>query len=198
MFPWEREEMGCVWSYLLTKYDPVHKEISDSLSNCGVHCFWHLPEDQRPNSVVIESVDDLKLLPRCTDTLVSIGPRFLYRVLHANTLLRRNMVITNASMDPDTWIGLNLSVSADDMFPFLYPADLCNVGSFDELWSVLPSLEQPNLGWTAKAVEQSRQDPYFEYVISESYYDQEWEWGYAIWDGERLRQWGAPLLQDEK
>ncbi|CAL5873793.1 uncharacterized protein PFLUO_LOCUS8075 [Penicillium psychrofluorescens] len=131
-------------------------------------------------------------------TLVSIGPRFLYRVLHANTLLRRNMVITNASMDPDTWIGLNLSVSADDMFPFLYPADLCNVGSFDELWSVLPSLEQPNLGWTAKAVEQSRQDPYFEYVISESYYDQEWEWGYAIWDGERLRQWGAPLLQDEK
>ncbi|KAJ5610443.1 hypothetical protein N7510_007162 [Penicillium lagena] len=198
ILPWEYEEMGCVWSYLMTKYDPVYKEISDSLNNCGVNFFWDLPKDQRPNSVVVERVEDLEILPDCTDTLVSIGPRFLYRVLHADDLRRRNLVMANANTEPETWIGPNCGVSSDYKFPFLYPADLCNVGSFNELWSALPSLEQPNLGWTVKAVEKFRKERYFEFAIVESHCDQEWDWGYAIWDGERLRKWEAPLLKDEK
>ncbi|KAJ5580042.1 uncharacterized protein N7459_006027 [Penicillium hispanicum] len=124
LLPWESEEIGCVWSYLKTKYPPLYPEIID--------------KDEQPPGAQIECVDDLYQLPRFTEGLASIGPRFLYRVLHATPRIRRDLIFTNASDYPWPWIGYQVAGSWDENIPWVYPADKCNnVATSDELWSVI-------------------------------------------------------------
>jgi hypothetical protein len=203
--PWEYEEMGCVWSYLMTKYNPISKEISDDLrklvSDTGCFLFWQiLPEDQRPPiGCHMEIVKELDHFNRYFDTLASIGPRFLYRVLHAERLLRRNIVMANAR-DPFElpFIGIGI-ISWDYRFPFIYPADRHEAPNFQLLWSTLPEIEQPNLGWKKAWLlstitdQQELEDVLFYERRSE----EDWDWGYAIWDSERLEEWKAPILGDD-
>lgn len=204
--PWEYEEMGCVWSYLMTKYEPISKEISDDLrklvnDTAGCFLFWQiLPEDQRPPiGCHIEIVSQLDRFDIYFDRLASIGPSFLYRMLHAERLLRRNMVMANARLSELAFIGRGLGISWDLRFPFIHPADRHEAPNFQQLWSTLPAIEQPNLGWKkAWLLPNITEREWLEDVL---FYDRsgekDWDWGYVIWDAERLEEWKAPLLEEE-
>lgn len=203
---WEIEEMGCVWSYLITKHGPISEEISKDLrklvNDTGCFLFWQiLPEDQRPpDGYHLEVVSQLDRFYRYFDKLASIGPSFLYRVIHAERLLQRNMVMANAR-DPSemAFIGSGLGVNWDYRFPFIYPADRHESPNFQRLWSTLPKVEQPNLGW--KRAWLLPRITEIEGLENALFYDRpsekDWDWGYAIWDAERLEEWKAPLLEEE-
>ncbi|KAJ5174469.1 uncharacterized protein N7482_000346 [Penicillium canariense] len=210
MPPWEYEEMGCVWSYLRLKYDPVYKEITDTLSaliqsakSSKRECFWFrdvIPKDQYPPnwSVLVDCVDCLEEIPDYTDGLASIGPGFLYRVLHAKPLVRRNMVMANLDSFPcDTFIGLGLGISWDERLPLTDPADRHDVPDFEHYWSNLPPLEQPNLGWKRLGLVPHTPDQTLQEAL-EYFHNREreaeWLWGYALWDAERLKAWKAPQV----
>jgi hypothetical protein len=140
--------MRCAWSYLMAKYDPISKEISNDLrklvNDTGCFLFWQiLPEDQHPpvgrHLEIVSQLDPFNLY---FDKLTSIGPSFLYRVLHAERLLRRNMVMANAR-DPSElpFMGKGLGISLGYRFPFIYPADRHEAPNFQRLWSTLPSFK---------------------------------------------------------
>ncbi|RAO73515.1 uncharacterized protein BHQ10_009527 [Talaromyces amestolkiae] len=203
---WEIEEMGCVWSYLMTKYGPISEEISKDLrrlvNDTGCFLFRQiLPEYQRPpDGCHLEIVSQLDRFNLYFDKLASIGPNFLYRVLHAEHLLQRNMIMANAR-DPSElpFIGSGLGINWTNRFPFIYPADRHEPPNFQQLWSILPAVEQPNLGWKrAWLLPGITEGEGLEDVL---FYDRpsekDWDWGYAIWDAERLEKWKAPLLDEE-
>lgn len=198
--PWEYEELVCVWSYFMTRYEPVIEEISEGLRDRGVHFFWDLLEEEKPpgESVTIETVDDLEHFPGCVDSLVSLGPGFLYRVLNAAPRRRRDMVLLNASFSIHTWIGEKVCMAWDDKLPLIFPADRYYVQSFEELWSRTTPNDGPNAAWKNFALEDHQKGVPFEaaFVGSESLCRRgdEREWGYAIWDDERLRGWNALFL----
>jgi hypothetical protein len=204
MPPWEYQEMGCVWSYLLTKYDPVIKNISndlrDAMKNAKSQFFWNELGDECPPSAVIDTVHDLKTLPDYTENLTSLGPDFLYRVLHAAKIPQRNMVIGNLNTSHWAFIGLGIG-SWDNRIPFTEPADRHQVRNFEQFWSTLPPIDQPNLGWRELGLiphtpEQELEDVLFE-ENERNLEDKEWSWGYALWDDARLNEWKAPLVRDE-
>jgi len=209
MPPWEHEEMGCVWTYLKTKYDPIYKEISDGLHDlvkkhgCEDYryrsYFAHLPQDVRPPLRNIESIRGLEDLPDCTGSLAAIGPEFLYRLLHRTPLLRRDMVLSNADFMVDTFIGnrSRMFVGEDEMLPLRYPADRHAVRDFEQFWSTLPSTERPNLGWKRVHLVPYTPEQTLEDALDlEGKREYGWNWGHAIWDDERLKIWKAPILED--
>lgn len=108
--------------------------------------------------------------------------------------------MANARYLPNSiFIGSGLGISWDHRFPFIYPADRHEVVNFQQLWSTLPEIEQPNLGWKkAWLLPNITQQEGLEDVL---FYDRssekDWDWGYAIWDAERLMEWKAPLLDGE-
>lgn len=204
--PWEYEEMGCVWSYLMTKYNPISKEISDDLrklvSDTGCFLFWQiLPEDQRPPiGCHMETVKELDYFNGYFDVLASIGPRFLYRVLHAERLLRRNTVMTNARyLSNSIFIGSGLGLSWDYRLPLIYPADRHEAPNFQVLWKTLPEIEQPNYGWKKAWLPSmiTEQQELEDVLFYEHRSEEDWDWGYAIWDRERIEEWKAPILDDD-
>jgi hypothetical protein len=201
--PWEVHEMGCVWSYLMSKYNPVFEKISDGLreamKNEPSRFFWDvLPDDECPPPAIIDTVADLRLLPTYTEVLASLGPDFLYRVLHTTSIPQRNMVIANlntAYLSPlDGWFP-----TWEDRMPLTDPADRHCVRNFEQFWSTLPPIDQPNLGWRKLGLvphspEQELEDALNTY--SDQNLEKEWPWGYALWDDVRLKKWEAPLLRD--
>ena len=63
----------------------------------------------------------------------------------------------------------------------------------------LPAVEQPNLGWKRawllrNITEREELEDVLFYNRSG---EKDWDWGYAIWDAERLEDWKAPLLEEE-
>lgn len=205
MPPWEYQEMGCVWSYLTTKYSPVFKKISDDLrdamKSAQSQFFWDvLSSDDCPPSAVIDTVEDLKTLPKYTGKLTSRGPDFLYRVLHAEPVPQRNMLIGNIDTSHRPFIGIYIP-GWDYRYPFTEPADRHEVRNFEQFWSTLPTIDQPNLGWRELGLiphtpEQELEDALFE-ENEQNLEEKEWSWGYALWDDARLKEWKAPLVRDE-
>lgn len=59
--------------------------------------------------------------------------------------VQRDMMISNGMKDLLSSFH-NMYVTEDMMVPFLCPADQHAV-HYEQLWSTLPSIEQPNLGW---------------------------------------------------
>lgn len=207
--PWEYDEMGCVWAYLKTKFDPMYKVVSDSVHDLiekhgnadpRFHDYLEdleLPHDQKPPCYRINSLRDLEDLPNRTDALAALGPSFLYRLLHANPLLQRDMVLANASSYGETFIGrTGLPVSEHEMLPLIYPADRHAVKDFDHFWSTLAPLERPNRAWKNVSLMAHTPEENFEDVV-DLVGEQEtgWNWGIAIWDDQRLMEWEAPDLQ---
>lgn len=199
---WEHEEMGCVFSYLVPKYESICKQISEDLrklvSDTGCFLFEEiLPEDQRPPiAYELETVSSLDHFGNHFRDLTSIGPGFLYRVLHAERLLQRNMVMANVRLyAPEAnFIGTDIDVSWDDRFPLIYPADRHEAPGFEQRWSTLPPIERPNLGWKRELLlpytaEQELEDA-FKWDRKD---EKDWDWGYALWDDERLEIWTSPL-----
>ncbi|KAJ5634713.1 hypothetical protein N7528_002555 [Penicillium herquei] len=223
MPPWEYEEMGSVWGYLLSKYVPISEEVGESLR---IFAKEHRPEGQDYTIFVFLSKDvalplgrlgfedegDIDNFPSKLDSLVSIGPEFLYRVIHATPLERRNLVVRNATLGghgfDDTWIGSTIESGHDDKLPWTEPADRHAIQDFEQFWSTLPSIERPNLAWRkSKIIRQGNGynltdaidlDPSFDKWTMpgvEIMGDLEWQWCYAIWDDVRLVEWKAPLLE---
>ncbi|KAJ5174470.1 uncharacterized protein N7482_000347 [Penicillium canariense] len=203
MPPWEYQEIGCVWSYLMTQYGSVFNEISHALRNAmrdtESRFFGDvLPDNECPPSGVVDTVDHLEKLPKYAQSLTSVGPDFLYRVLHAKPLHRRNLVIANLR----TYRPLMGCWLLNWVFrvPFTDPADRYDVPYFKLFWSTLPPIDQPNLGWKRLGLMPHTPEQQLEDVLemNEEALEQEWPWGYALWDDSRLKAWKAPLLKDRR
>lgn len=202
MSPWEHEEMGSVFSYLIAKIKAISKEIADDLRQLSkstpCEFFWDiLPIGQRPPSgCEIESERDLVHFHQHFEGLAGLGPEFLHRVLHIDRLSRRNIVCINArGFWPGPFIGLRIGLSWDHKFPFIDPADRHECQNFEQLWSTLSPLEQPTVGWKKAWLLPHNEEDHFEDSMN---FDREsetdWEWSYALWDETRLKEWKAPLL----
>ncbi|KAJ5800565.1 uncharacterized protein N7518_002633 [Penicillium psychrosexuale] len=124
-----------------------------------------------------------------------MGPEFVYRLLHGTPLIQRDMVISNGMEDLLSSFP-NMYVTEDMMVPFLYPADRHAVQDYEQLWSTLPSIEQPNLEWKQVHVLPETLGQTFEEAIDVDCAPKSvWRWGYAIFDDERLRAWKVPLAE---
>lgn len=200
--PWEYEEMGCVWKYLMGKYEPITREISDDLRQLAgdtphVSFSQILPEDERPEGGAIDCVNDLGIFPDYLDAFTSIGPDFLYRALHTSRRRRRKMVTKNMDSSTISFIGWSLGISWDERLPFLDPAARHEIQNFEQFWSTLPPIEQPNLGWRkAWLLPHSSEDSLPEALNLHRNPETDWTWGYALWDGKRLKEWKAPMLEN--
>lgn len=205
MPPWESHEIGCVWAYFQTKFDPVYKEITaglqdllekhaDKESGLGERFEFLPPEVEPPWWGDIESLDDLECPERFSGPLAAMGPDFMYRMLRGTPLVRRDLIMANSIDWGDPFIGMSLD--DEERFPLLYPADRHAVEDYEQLWSTLPSFEQPNLGWKLNHLKPRSGDT-FEWVFDiQGEEEDAWAWGLAIWDGERLQAWHAPILED--
>ncbi|KAJ6013814.1 hypothetical protein N7540_008405 [Penicillium herquei] len=217
MPPWEYEEMGSIWGYLLSKYVPISEEVGESMRNFAKE---HRPEGQEYTIFVFFSSDvapplgrlgfedenDIDHFPSKLDSLVAIGPEFLYRVIHATPLERRDFVVGNATREVhgmnDTFIGPNIEVWHDEKLPWTEPADRHAIRDFKQVWSTLPPIERPNLAWRKSKI--IKHDPgvnltdAFDLDSASNTWtmpgvdvtgDLEWQWCYAIWDDARLMNW---------
>lgn len=208
MLPWECEELGCVWSYLLAKYKAISIEISTALRNLAstTPCFSFsdiTPVEERPpsKSYNIEIVQNLEHFDQYFDILISLGPEFLYRALNADYLLRRNMILVNTvygymetdiSLDANFWSKRRMSYSQNQH----------DILDFEQLWSTLPPHEQPNIGWKVAWLVSHTPRRRLHWSFNRNRkLCKDWEWGYAIWDKERLEgwreHWKAPLFEGE-
>lgn len=116
-------------------------------------------------------VDDLEQFPGCIDSLVSLGPGFLYRVLNATPRKRRNMVLIHSSFSLHTWVGDAVCMAWDEKLPLIFPADRYDVQTFEELWSRTTPIDGPNPAWTNTVLEDHLQGASFEaaFVSSEEF-----------------------------
>lgn len=203
--PWEYHEMGCVWTYFTTKFDPIYKEMTAGLHDLvekhmskddwQYQYFEYLPADVAPPWGNMETLQSLEDLPYRSKSLASMGPEFVYRLLHETPLIQRDLVMINAmdtvfSSFPPSWLW------EEDKLPFLYPADRHAVQNYEQLWSTLPSFEQPNLGWKKMHLLPDTPEQTFEDAIDLESTDEElWCWGFAVFDDERLMAWNAPLSE---
>jgi hypothetical protein len=207
MPPWEYHEMGCVWTYFKTLFEPIYKEMSASLRDLVekhmskddplYEFFEFLPEEVMPPWDNLQSLHDLEDLRYRSKSLATMGPDFVYRLLHGTPLIRRDMVMLNASLAelsnfPPVWL------EEEQKLPFLYPADRHAVRDYEQFWSTLPSIEQPNLGWKELYLLPTSQTPVetLEDVVDMQGEDGGiWCWGAAIFDDERFTAWKAPLSE---
>ncbi|KAJ5050218.1 hypothetical protein NUH16_008758 [Penicillium rubens] len=207
MPPWEYHEMGCVWTYFKTLFEPIYKEMTAGLHDLVekhkskddplYEFFEFLPEEVMPPWGNLQSLHDLEDLPYRSKSLATMGPDFVYRLLHGTPVIRRDMVMLNALLSelgnfPPVWL------EEEQKLPFLYPADRHAVRDYEQFWSTLPSIEQPNLGWKKLYLLST---PHSLVETLEDVVDMQgedggiWCWGAAIFDDERLTTWKAPLSE---
>ncbi|KAI9932370.1 hypothetical protein ASPWEDRAFT_27365 [Aspergillus wentii DTO 134E9] len=202
--PWEHEEMGGVFNYLMAKIETIYKEIAHDLRQLSkstpCEFFWDiLPKEQRPPSVSeIESERDLVHFPQHFDGLAGLGPEFVYRTLRKDRLSRRNILCLNIrGFWAGPFVGLKIGISWDEKFPFTDPADQHEMPNFEQFWSTLSPLERPTLGWKkAWLLPHNEHDMLEDCMNFERKTETDWEWGYALWDDRRLMEWKAPLLEN--
>lgn len=135
--------------------DMIDAETAKALSVPAVEYFFN---GQFP---WVDNADDLveciSLLNDSSMEFVSFGPDFLYRVLHADGLHRRQMLLRNVLfgveedhefLGPQWYLGICDFRECDLGRPFIFPADR-HYGRpyYEQYWSTLPSLERPSLGW---------------------------------------------------
>lgn len=201
--PWEHEEMGGVLRYLVAKVYYIYKEIAHDLRELSKNTpceFFRdiLPEEQRPPpGSEVEIEHDLVHFPQQFEGLAGLGPEFLYRALHMDRLSRRNILCINKrGFWEGPFIGLKIGLSWDHKFPFTDPADRHEPSNFEHFWSTLPPLEQPTSGWKkAWLLPHNREDILEDSMDLDKEPEEDWEWGYALWDEKRLKEWKASLLE---
>ncbi|KAJ5675340.1 hypothetical protein N7462_008237 [Penicillium macrosclerotiorum] len=205
MPPWEYEEMGSVLGYLTDKITVISEEIADDLRKLckATPCKYFsdvLPKEQRPPAPCeIESERDLIHFDDHFDGLAGLGPEFLYRILHTDRISRRNIICQNTrAFWAGPFIGLRIESLWEDRFPFIEPADLHETTYFEQLWSTLPPLEKPSVGWMkAWLVGYGPGNSLEESIDYDRQAETDWEWSYAIWDERRLEGWKAPFLSQD-
>ncbi|KAJ5436913.1 hypothetical protein N7445_007798 [Penicillium cf. griseofulvum] len=197
MPPWEYEEMGSVWAYLQTEFDPVLYKIRHEFREHGDELFKDLPEGRRALLGPVYS-QGLKLYKSDIDrlTFLSLGPTFLHLAFHARLNIRCSMLLVNSRYEHESWIGHNLNISWEEQVPLKYPADQYNaIENFEQLLTLTSSnssTRKPNAAWTGRAMGRLKRTQNFKkaFVTTQSRPQPgDWDWGYAIWDDERLEEW---------
>lgn len=199
--PWEHEEMGGVFRYFVAKIEAIYQEIADNLRQLSestpCEFFWDiLPIEERPPPSEVESERDLVHFPQHFEGLAGLGPNFLYRVLHMDRLSRRNIICKNIrGFWQGPFVGIQIGLSWDEKFPFTDPAARHESPKFEQLWSTLPPIEQPTMGWKKSwLLTHNEHDILEDSLDLDRKAEKDWEWGYALWDERRLNEWKAPLL----
>ena len=208
MAPWELEELCCFWLHCYTRWAAPYFEIAYSLLGRGVLFMSELPEAEIPpiRRRFFDN-DDLKISQiESRESLASMGPAFLIKILREpDFLTRRNLVIANVSfwahIFPEFWPHPNW----DDTWalPLVYPADKFNFGTdvtgLRNLLDMTPlPYEKPNSAWRQRWIDAELDFPeVFVDMFSYGGRARRWDWGYVIWDDERLAQWGTPNMSEK-
>ncbi|RHZ58018.1 uncharacterized protein CDV56_107874 [Aspergillus thermomutatus] len=201
MAPWEVEEFSCFWRHCYHRWAEPYREISKSLVAYGVTFFCDLPPEERPPldrcSLDLDHLDVHENDQR--EILAYMVPTFLVKMLRQqNFRTRRDLLLANTVVLTHSFVEYWPKPSWEDpgALPLLYPADRFNFGAdFSGLKSYLETLpphERPNVAWTQRWLEERQDSPQlFEDMYSYATYSPRWDWGYAVWDGQRLIEWGA-------
>lgn len=132
----------------------------------------------------------------------SFGPRFLFRAMRADVLVRHKMLLEtiNNRTRFQPWIGSEVQVPRNRRLPLLYPAEKYNVGSFDEFWSKLSAADGPGALWRRTVQDLFAQDRDFKAAFVKEHIGNDpddntgevgWQWQADIWDESRLEEWGS-------
>lgn len=93
------------------------------------------------------------------------------------------MIVPNADYMEETFIenDSRMYVPEERMLPLIYPADRHAVRDFVQLWSTLPLIERPNLGWKKVHLTLYNSGDTFEDALDlVGHRESEWDWGFAI------------------
>ncbi|GFF78311.1 hypothetical protein IFM47457_04625 [Aspergillus lentulus] len=204
MAPWEVEEFSCFWRHCYHRWEEPYLEISTSLlAYLGptVIFFSDLPPEERPplNRLGLD-IDHMHIhQEEHREILAYMVPTFLVKILREpdfrtrRDLLLANVVVFNHSF-AEYWP--KPSWEEPGALPLLYPADRFDFGTdvsgLKAYLETLPLQERPNVAWTQRWLDAELDYPQvFEDMYSYAPYSRFWDWGYAIWDDERLIEWGA-------
>jgi hypothetical protein len=192
------------WYRCSTDNYPVQSVYRDSLHKVGGTPFRKLtPEgvlDGRPPGDVIWPGNMILGFHRhAYDALyfTSLGPRLLFRIMHADTLVRHKTLLANINIRTRFQLrsGFNARMPRNRRFPLLYPAEMYNVESFDELWSKTSATDQPGAFWRRVTQDLFTQHRDFKAAFVKEHVrndpdghciDVGWEWQADIWDEEKL------------
>lgn len=139
---------------------------------------------------------------------VDFGPCYLFRLLQMSYEQRQNSIVSNVRIlwDEGLWEvegAKDLTDEWGDQTPrLLFPADRYERNDLADVISSFPILDQPNLGWIKKWCDSTPLHPdiwrsryyYVESAADVSDAGHVWDWGYVLWDSDRVVQWKAPSL----
>lgn len=199
MAPWEVAELGCVFQYILQRYIEPYNETAKYLSQYGSVSMDSLPEEaQIPAGCLLLNTNELVLRGNETPAaiLAAMGPTFFYKFLRQETFMdRRNLILVNGRRS-FTWTLLNICPGCEGGLPLLYPSDRFNFGDdFDglkQLLATLPPSERPNIFCDRYFLHFFDMYDVFEELFDVGLGRALWQWGYALWEDERLLQWNPP------
>ncbi|KAL4903276.1 hypothetical protein BDW74DRAFT_180140 [Aspergillus multicolor] len=203
--PWEYEEIGCLWQYCYNRNGKIYTEIANDLSKYGSTVNASLPDALTdtllPSAQLCETDDFGFCEEERRDCLASLGPAFLYKLLRADFMTRRNLLYANAGR-ASPYFPHFLPWEFSEQYPLLDPADRFDfgkdVGGLKTCLSTLTETERPNVSWDFTWLEQLHPDePLYEHMYMSGTNHRRWGWLYTMWDNERLSDWsnkyGAPL-----
>ena len=132
--------------------------------------------------------------------MISMGPSFLYKVLHSETYKRRcELIADNTSTRQYSFTHLLETIDHEYINGFfIFPADKYERDDIQDVLPLMPPLEQPNVAW----IRFWYKDEPIDDIVPENFYyisfgnEDGWEWGYVLWDEETLRDWQSPLLKE--
>lgn len=193
----------CFWRHCYQRWEEPYLEISKSVAAYaapGVIFFSDLPPEERPplNRLKLD-LDHMHIhQDDHREILAYMVPTFLVKILREQDFrTRRDLLLANIVIHNHSFVEYWPEPSGDDgALPLLYPADRFDFGTdvsgLKAYLETLPPHEQPNIAWTQRWLDAERDFPQvFEDMYSYAPYSGCWDWGYAIWDDERLIEWGA-------
>ncbi|OKL62597.1 hypothetical protein UA08_02377 [Talaromyces atroroseus] len=142
------------------------------------------------------------------DEMIAIGLCFFAKVLRSNNEEREKAILNNlrrpfwTSVDRELWqIG---RLGNNERLPLLSPADRYEREDLADVISSWPLLEQPNQAWIKYwcAGTPLHPDIWLIYPLGHgvptcALDTGEWDWGYVLWDTERILQWNPPVLEQD-
>lgn len=144
-----------------------------------------------------------------TSLMISWGPDLAYELIKAPRERRWALVWNrlpigshpNYPTPHELFPGREIPVITPvEKIPHIYPADQHERRSdFRQFWSTLPATEQPSAGWKALCLGQEDLGLSYEWAMLSIDLNQverdNWGWGYALWDEQRLKEWEFPRLE---
>ncbi|GFG14448.1 hypothetical protein IFM61392_08460 [Aspergillus lentulus] len=203
MAPWEVEEFSCFWRHCYHRWEEPYLEISKVLAAYaapGVIWFSDLPPEERPplNRLRLD-VDHLHTFQADQrETLAYMVPLLVRMLREPDFRTRRDLLLANTVVLHHEFAEYWPKPSWEEVgaLPLLYPADRFDFGTdvsgLKVYLETLAPHERPNVAWTQRWLDAELESPQvFEDMYSYAPYSGCWDWGYAIWDDERLIEWGA-------